>query len=439
MDKITVCIPVYNEEKYIGNCIKSLLNQTYNDWNLIILDNCSTDNTAEIIKKIKDNRITYIRNEYNIGAGNNMNKCFEICDTRYLLVLKADDLIAATMLEESIKIFKSYPELAFVYSDFEDIDDEGNNLGAFFKKAANDILYRQFEYIMQSKDCTLSNALINMEYIKSNIDIKFYDEKIGGGSDLAYWDYIDLCGGKIYYLNKILYFRRRRKNCASESLYADGSLYFSAIKRNNLFMKKIQNMELTANEYNKLCIRYKNEIQIYIIMLFKQHFYNEDIIISAYQEILKCNWIDRAEIEIIYFLIYFKLNNRLDVSQLFDKLVLKGLCENQYYKNWDNIFKNQKRISEIFKRYENIAIYGYRINGNLIKKMLSNNNICITNFIDGRKLNISEVIIPTTENINKFDAIIIPNESEKEMLEVHDELINLSCKAKIFYWNMLLE
>lgn len=71
--------------------------------------------------------------------------------------------------------------------------------------------------------------------------------------------------------------------------------------------------------------------------------------------------------------------------------------------------------------------------------MLSNNNICITNFIDGRKLNISEVIIPTTENINKFDAIIIPNESEKEMLEVHDELINLSCKAKIFYWNMLLE
>jgi len=81
---VSVCIPVYNGSAYIAESIESVLGQTYKDLCIIILDNCSTDGTADIIRKFKDSRIRYIRNEKNIGLVKNHNRCIELCETKYL-------------------------------------------------------------------------------------------------------------------------------------------------------------------------------------------------------------------------------------------------------------------------------------------------------------------------------------------------------------------
>lgn len=107
MPKISVCIPVYNCEKYIGPAIESVLAQTYTDFELIIINNCSTDNTRDVISKYADNRITVFDNETNIGAEGNWNKALEKANGEYIKLLCADDVLYPTALEKQLEKLES--------------------------------------------------------------------------------------------------------------------------------------------------------------------------------------------------------------------------------------------------------------------------------------------------------------------------------------------
>jgi glycosyltransferase involved in cell wall biosynthesis len=75
--KVSVCIPVYNCEAYLANTIRSVLAQSLTDFELVIIDNASTDRTAEIISGFEDPRLRSLRNEKNLGMMGNWNRCLE--------------------------------------------------------------------------------------------------------------------------------------------------------------------------------------------------------------------------------------------------------------------------------------------------------------------------------------------------------------------------
>ena len=75
---ISVCIPTFNSEKYIIECLQSVLNQTYTEFEIIISDNDSSDDTLNLIESFKDERIKIFKNEKNIGMGNNFNKVVDM-------------------------------------------------------------------------------------------------------------------------------------------------------------------------------------------------------------------------------------------------------------------------------------------------------------------------------------------------------------------------
>ena len=89
---ISVCIPVFNGEEYILDCINSVLEQNFTNYELLIVDNCSTDGTSNIVNNINDERIRYIKNEENIGSIRNFNKCIKEAQGEYFLLLPHDDL-----------------------------------------------------------------------------------------------------------------------------------------------------------------------------------------------------------------------------------------------------------------------------------------------------------------------------------------------------------
>ena len=95
---ISICIPVFNGEDYILNCINSVLEQNFCDYELIIIDNFSTDNTSKIIQNIKDKRIRYIKNSRNIGSISNFNKCIKEAKGTFFLLLPHDDLLLPNTL-----------------------------------------------------------------------------------------------------------------------------------------------------------------------------------------------------------------------------------------------------------------------------------------------------------------------------------------------------
>jgi glycosyltransferase involved in cell wall biosynthesis len=124
---VSVCIPVYNGSNFILDCIESILSQSYTNIELLIVDNCSTDSTPEIIKKVKDDRIRYVKNEVNIGAINNFSKCVQEARGEYFVLLPHDDKLRPGCLLNYVKQLED-PKIGFVYSAIHVIDENGDTL-----------------------------------------------------------------------------------------------------------------------------------------------------------------------------------------------------------------------------------------------------------------------------------------------------------------------
>lgn len=125
---VSVCMPVYNGSDYIEESIRSILSQTYTNFHLIVCDNCSTDNTEEIVRSFGDARIIYSRNQTNLGLVGNANRCLELADGDYVHILHHDDIMRDDNLERKVHILDQHPSVGLVHSNVGFIDQEGNRL-----------------------------------------------------------------------------------------------------------------------------------------------------------------------------------------------------------------------------------------------------------------------------------------------------------------------
>lgn len=139
--KVSVCMPVYNGSAYIAESIKSVLNQTYKNLNLFVCDNCSTDNTINIVNSFNDPRIRYFCNDENIGLVKNTNRCLELAGGEYVNILHHDDIMFPDNLALKVRILEENPKVGLVHSDVLSIDQEGKPLNLIqFKEAKKDYI-----------------------------------------------------------------------------------------------------------------------------------------------------------------------------------------------------------------------------------------------------------------------------------------------------------
>lgn len=127
---VSVLVPVYNHEKFIGVTIESVLSQTYKNWELLIVDDCSTDGSWEIIQKYagKDSRIKAFRNNENKGLIPNWKFLIDNSKGEYLAFLEGDDFFYENNLKKKIEVFEKYSDLGMVYCNFNLINEEGDIL-----------------------------------------------------------------------------------------------------------------------------------------------------------------------------------------------------------------------------------------------------------------------------------------------------------------------
>lgn len=119
MARITVLMPAYNVGKYIAPAINSILQQTFADFELLILDDGSTDTTAEVISGFNDNRIRYVRNDRNLGLAENLNKGIELSQTDYIARMDGDDISEPTCLEKQIDYLENHPDVGICGVGFQ--------------------------------------------------------------------------------------------------------------------------------------------------------------------------------------------------------------------------------------------------------------------------------------------------------------------------------
>jgi glycosyltransferase involved in cell wall biosynthesis len=124
MPKVSVILTSYNHAKFIKYAIESVLNQTFSDYELIIWDDCSTDNSWEIINSYKDARIKTYRNKQNMRVGN-VSRALEVVSGKYIAVHHSDDIWVPEKLEKQVEYLDKNPKIGAVFSLAEIIDDDG--------------------------------------------------------------------------------------------------------------------------------------------------------------------------------------------------------------------------------------------------------------------------------------------------------------------------
>ncbi|MEN6379639.1 MAG: glycosyltransferase family 2 protein [Methanofastidiosum sp.] len=162
--EISVILPVYNSTKYLEECIDSILNQTFDNFELIIIDDLSTDNSREIItrKKRENNRIVFIKNKKNLGTAGARNKGLEKANGRYIAMMDSDDISLPNRLEKQFSFLEENKDYFLIGSSGIRIDENGNYLERI--KFKEDIYINSFKKSTPILQSSIMFRNINIRY-----------------------------------------------------------------------------------------------------------------------------------------------------------------------------------------------------------------------------------------------------------------------------------
>lgn len=204
---VSICIPTYKGAEFLEATLDSVLNQSYPNFELWILDDNSPDDTQSIVSRYKDPRIKYVRNAQNLGPQGNWNRCLELAQGKYYKLLPHDDLLAPNSLEEQVSILEADKscEIALVFGSRQIIDPAGRVL---MERGLSHAKTGRIERLALIKQCIRAgtnligepgNGLIRRS-LTQNVGV--YDATYPYLVDLDYWFRI-LIHGDAYYTKKI--------------------------------------------------------------------------------------------------------------------------------------------------------------------------------------------------------------------------------------------
>ena len=231
MPKVSVIMPVFNNEKYIEKSINSVLNQTYIDFELIIVDDKSTDRSIEIVEQFDDNRLKIIKLSQNIGVALARNKGIEVSTGEYICFIDSDDYWKPIKLEKQVDLMEKN-NYSFIYSDYAYLNRDGSTHRV---KVPKSITYKE---ALKNTTIFTSTVMFNMKYLKK-ADI--YMPNIKKGQDTATWWKVLKKGIRAYAINEVLaYYRVGTKSSLSSNKFKALKRTWELYKREDIsYFKKI--------------------------------------------------------------------------------------------------------------------------------------------------------------------------------------------------------
>jgi len=195
MPRVSVFIASYNHEKYVRECIQSVLDQTYQDFEIIITDDGSTDGTVNVIKEFADPRIQLYTHAENKGASTAANNCIQKAAGEYLAGLDSDNAWEPTKLEKQVKYLDSHPEIGAVFTKVVLVDEAGNMIGPedyknfYIFEKENRSRYEWLKFFFSSGNCLCHPSVLIRK--KCYDEVGLYDERMKNIPDQDMW--VRLC------------------------------------------------------------------------------------------------------------------------------------------------------------------------------------------------------------------------------------------------------
>ena len=220
---VSVIMPAYNADQFIEEAINSVISQTLTDWELLVIDDCSTDNTRQIVEAFaqKDNRIQLLRNEENIRVAKTRNKGLSVFRGEYVALLDSDDRYKPEMLEKMVGRAKS-TKADIVYCSYELIDEQGT-------KVCNDFIVPEqtdFEHSLVRSVISCSTVLMTREIATNNqFPTDMYHE------DIALWFRLLRDGATACGVTEVLASYRQRANSKTANKLTSAVRRWSVYRR----------------------------------------------------------------------------------------------------------------------------------------------------------------------------------------------------------------
>ncbi len=247
---VSIITAVYNCSDYIAEMIDSVINQTYVDWELLIVDDFSSDGTNEIIIDYvkKDNRVKIIKNESNLGAGLSRNKAIEFAAGKYIAFLDGDDIWANQKLEIQINLMEKN-DWEFSHTSYGYISESGKKIKKTFHVSKHPVGYN---HLLKKTEISCLTAVYNQDKIG-----KYYMSHHRRKQDYALWLKILKDG---YFSNPIdhelAYYRQRSGSATSKK--------YKLIINHLVFLKDTQGLSIISSMYYTIYWIFNGIIRYYI-------------------------------------------------------------------------------------------------------------------------------------------------------------------------------
>lgn len=302
---LTVFIPTYNRSNYLRQSIISVLNQTYENFILVILDNASTDDTFNIVKEFTDSRIIYIKHNTNIGGIENLNYAIKNCFTKYFVIFHDDDIMLPEMLYKELEVMEK-SNYSIISINAENINSLGNIINESqmielptLKKEFKGNQYIDFYFNGGSLVCP-SVMYRNSFFKKHNL---FFSKKVGPVCDQFMWFEVERLGGSICLLsNKLMQYRIHESQDSAINSNTMMAQFYRSLYESTTYYKYIQNRKKMFAYKFQHCVSHLG-------IQFHQRILSREAFISN----IKLLPIDVLEPNIKYYIcnVHFKIAEKL--------------------------------------------------------------------------------------------------------------------------------
>jgi glycosyltransferase involved in cell wall biosynthesis len=266
MELVSVIITCFNKEKYITETVKSVLSQTHENFEIIIINDGSTDNSSNVIKKIKDERLKLYEFE-NAGENAARNKAMKLVKGKFVAFLDGDDVWHSSKIEKQLKLMKD-GNFDMCFCNYETIDDSSQINHSFFK-----VEFPNYSYENLTKKILMGNVILGSAssvIVKKNIidKIGFFDETLKWGGDWEYWARI------VYSTEKIAFLNEKLTNLRFGIEQVQSSL--------NMEKRRIDTISILNIFLKNYALNNKKKSSLHLSLIKTNYFY-----LSPYKELLK--------------------------------------------------------------------------------------------------------------------------------------------------------
>ena len=328
---VSVIIPSYNHEKYICDCVMSVLNQTYKNLEVFVMDDCSTDNSFAILKKIRDKRLKVFRSKKNKGTVRTIKEITKKCNGAYVAIIGSDDLWEKDKIEKQVDYLDKHNDVGAVFTSAEIIDENGNLYedDCYFSHEVfkNDNISngkRMRLFFENGNHLCHSSSLIRMNVIEK---IGLYDITFRQLHDYEYWVRL-INEFNIYIMDDKLVKYRRFKNFENNLSNNSSKSVIRVVNENNAIINWMFNNiknDLFIDGFSDLFIN-KNSKSF------------EELLCEKYFILLKYNIIGINNRQIAFSLIF----NYIDKEKLFN------LFEKKYNYSLFDFYNDTGKAYDVF-------------------------------------------------------------------------------------------